>query len=123
MIVGAVIGTALRLAIDWAIPHTDETFPVSTLIINTVGALALGLLVGRVWPTAPSWLRAGLGAGLLGTFTTFSALAVSLVSLTVASEWMLALLYLVSTMVLGLAAAALGVRLGTRRTPIDLVNE
>ena len=79
VLVGGAVGTALRLGIDTVIPHGDADFPVSTLAINTLGAFVLGVLVGRVWSTAPGWLRAGLGAGLLGSFTTFSALAVSLV--------------------------------------------
>lgn len=112
--VGGVVGTGLRLGIDTLIPHTDETFPLSTLLINTVGAFALAVLVGRVWPTARSWVRAGLGAGLLGSFTTFSAVAVGLVGLVAASEWMTAALYLALTLLLGFGAAALGLSLGRR---------
>ncbi|MCC6856209.1 MAG: CrcB family protein [Microbacteriaceae bacterium] len=124
VLVGGAVGTALRLGIDTVIPHGDTEFPVSTLVLNTVGAFALGMLVGRVWQAAPGWLRAGLGAGLLGSFTTFSALAVSLVSLTAAGFGMLALAYLAATLALGLAAAALGLRLGSPRvTDVDLVDE
>ena len=124
VVVGGALGTALRFGIDTAIPHTDDAFPLSTLIINTIGAFVLALLVARLWPLAPSWIRAGLGAGLLGSFTTFSALAVSLVSLTGAGEWMTAVGYLALSLVLGLGAAALGLSLG-RPTPtaIDLVDE
>ena len=122
--VGGALGTALRLGIDTVLPHGDTDFPVLTLVINTVGAFALALLVGRVWQFAPTWVRAGLGAGLLGSFTTFSAIAVSLVSLTTAGLGMLAAVYLAATMVLGLGAAALGLRLGhPTRPPLDLVDE
>lgn len=116
VLAGGVVGTGLRLAIDAAIPHTDTTFPLSTLIINSVGAFVLGALVARIWETAPSWLKAGLGAGLLGSFTTFSAFAVALVSLSGVGEWMTALGYLALTLVLGLGAAWLGLVLG-RKTP------
>ena len=87
MLVGGLVGTGLRLGIDALLPHADDAFPWSTLLINVVGSFALGVLVARVWPTAPAWLRAGLGAGLLGSFTTFSAVAVSLVALADAGEW------------------------------------
>lgn len=117
VLVGGAIGTALRLAIDTAVPHGDSEFPVSTLVINTVGALALGILVARLWPRASAWLRAGLGAGLLGSFTTFSAVTVSLVALSSAGEWMLAAGYLVATLALGWGAAALGLSLGRPSTP------
>jgi CrcB protein len=112
VIVGGLIGTALRLVIDVGIPHGDSDFPVSTLIINVIGAGALGTLVARVWPIAPPWLRAALGAGLLGSFTTFSALAVSLVALVHTTNWMPAAAYLAATLVLGLGAAWLGLRVG-----------
>jgi CrcB protein len=112
VVVGGMLGTSLRLCIDLALPHDDAGFPLSTLLINVVGAFALGLLVARVWPTARPWVRAGLGAGLLGSFTTFSAFAVSLVSLATSDEWMPAAAYLLATMGLGLAAAWAGLRLG-----------
>lgn len=118
VLVGGVVGTGLRLAIDTAVPHTDSTFPLSTLVINSVGAFLLGALVARLWGTAPSWLKAGLGAGLLGSFTTFSAFAVSLVSLTTAGDWTTALGYLGLTLVLGLGAAWLGLALG-RPAPVN----
>ena len=116
VLVGGVIGTGARLAIDAAIPHGYGHFPLSTLIINTAGAFALAVLVARVWPTAPSWLRAGLGAGILGSFTTFSAVAVAIIPLTTAGRGMTALAYLGLTLLLGLGAAWLGLVAG-RRAP------
>ena len=122
VVVGGAIGTAIRLGIDLGLPHGE--FPWPTLLINTVGAFVLGMLVARLWPSAPTWLRAGLGAGLLGSFTTFSAVAVSLVSLTAAGSWMLALAYLVATLALGLTAAWLGIRVGGGRASLaDEVTE
>ncbi|MDO7882979.1 fluoride efflux transporter FluC [Salinibacterium soli] len=123
VLAGGLVGTGLRLGLDSVLPH--EGFAVSTLVANTVGALALGMLVARLWDRVPSWLRAGLGAGLLGSFTTFSALAVALVSLGAAGDWMPALAYLVATMALGLGAAWLGLRIGRPRAtaPLDLVDE
>ncbi|HMH58028.1 MAG TPA: CrcB family protein, partial [Galbitalea sp.] len=91
-------------------------FPLDTLLINVVGSFALALLVTRVWPVAPSWLRAGLGPGLVGGFTTFSAVMVSMVTLAASNQILLALGYLALTLVLGFGAAALGFLLGSRRT-------
>ena len=114
VLLGGILGTGLRLATDAVLPHTDAQFPWSTLIINIVGSFALAVLVARVWPSAPAWLRSGLGTGLLGSFTTFSALIVSLFTLTQAGEPLLALVYLVVSLAGGLAAALLGLRLGQR---------
>jgi fluoride exporter len=110
--VGGVVGTGARLALDALLPHGDAGWPWSTLAINVVGSFALGLLVAGVWPTAPAWLRAALGTGLLGSFTTFSAVAVSLVAMTADGAPLLALAYLVASLALGIAAAWAGIRAG-----------
>jgi CrcB protein len=117
VLAGGLIGTAMRLGIDALLPHAHDGFPWSTLLINVIGSFALGMLVARVWPVAPDWLRLGLGTGLLGAFTTFSALVVSAFSLLGAAQPMLALLYLGATLVAGIAAAFLGLRIGNRPPP------
>lgn len=104
---GGLVGTGLRLVADYLIPN-----PIATLVVNVVGSLVLGFLVARVWPTASDWLKAGLGPGLLGSFTTFSALAVIVVDL---GFTLGGILYLAATLVLGLGAAFAGLRLGARR--------
>jgi CrcB protein len=121
---GGLFGTAARLGIDALLPHERDAFPWSTLTVNVVGSLALGFLVARVWPIAPDWLRAGLGAGVLGSFTTFSAVAVAVIELPPAT----ATVYLAVSVLLGLGGALLGLRLGRRPeastpTTIDPVNE
>jgi len=113
VLVGGAAGSSLRLSSDLLLPHGADAFPLGTLLINIVGSLALGFLAALVWPTAPGWLRAGLGPGLLGSFTTFSAIAVSVVQLAKLDAVPLALAYLAATLAGGLAAAALGIRLGS----------
>jgi CrcB protein len=118
---GGVIGTGARLAVDGILPHSDRDFPLSTLVVNVAGSFALGLLVARVWPAVSTWVRAFLGVGLLGSFTTFSAMAVSVVTLGVG--WT-SLLYLVLSLGLGLTAAFAGLRIGAPALgPIDEDNE
>ncbi len=108
VLVGGAAGTGARAAIDLALLGTH---PWQTLGINVVGAFALGVLVARAWPVAPEWVRAGVGTGLLGGFTTFSALALAVASTPDA----VVLAYLAASMVLGIAAAWAGLRLGGRR--------
>jgi CrcB protein len=114
VVAGGLIGTGLRVGLDLALPHPADQFPWSTFLVNVAGSLALGLLVARVWPIAPPWLRFGLGTGLLGSFTTFSALAASVVTLTAGGDPLLALGYLVASLVVGIGAAVAGLRIGTR---------
>lgn len=123
VLAGGAVGTSLRLAIDRAIPLTDDGFPIATLIVNCVGAFVLGVLVSRAWPIAPSWLKAGIGPGLLGSFTTFSAVAVSFVSLTSTGGGMTALAYLALTVVFGLGAAAFGLLLFAPMRPTPEYEE
>jgi CrcB protein len=114
--VGGIVGTALRLAADLAVPHDAAGFPWSTLGVNLVGAFALGWLAGGLWtrPTTPAWLKAGVGAGVLGSFTTLSAVMASLVLLGTAGEWWTGAAYLVVSVVGGLALAGLGLAIGAR---------
>lgn len=117
VVVGGLVGTGLRLGIDALLPHGDAGFPVSTLLINVAGSFVLGMLVSRVWPVAPEWLRFGLGTGVLGSFTTFSALVASMVLLVVSDAPLIALLYCVLSLAGGIGAALLGLRLGRRAIP------
>jgi fluoride exporter len=123
VLAGGAVGTGLRLAVDLALPHGGASFPYGTLLVNLAGAFALAVLVGRVWSTAADWLKAGLGPGLLGSFTTFSALAVSAVELTDAGAGATAVAYVAASIVGGLALAALGLRLGARLIPPIEVDE
>ena len=113
--VGGLIGTGLRLACDLAFPHADDAFPVETLVVNLAGALALGWLVGGLWtrPTMPMWLKAGIGPGVLGSFTTLSAVMASFLVLGREGEWPTAVGYLLASVVGGLAAGATGLRIGS----------
>lgn len=111
---GGFTGTLLRYGLGRAIPETG--FPWTTLGINVAGSLVLGLLTGW-WagrPSFPAWLRSGLGPGLLGSFTTFSAVAVFAASAGprgVETGWTVAA-YLLLGLVLGLATAAAGLAAG-----------
>lgn len=123
VLVGGAVGTGLRLAVDLLLPHGGATFPFGTLLVNVVGTFALGVLVGRAWGALPEWLKAGLGPGLLGSFTTFSAVAVSAVELADTGAGLSAAAYVAASIAGGLLAALLGLATGARRTPPVEVDE
>lgn len=108
---GGTIGTAARLGLGLLLPEPGG-FPVATLTVNLVGALLIGVLAARV-PTA-SARRLFLGAGVLGGFTTYSAFAVGSVQLWTDAP-LLAVLYAFSSLVLGLAAVVVGMRVAAPR--------
>lgn len=74
VMVGGALGALARASL--IAPITDaELVPWATLGINVTGALLLGVVVGALGDRRPH-ARAFLGPGMLGGFTTYSALAV-----------------------------------------------
>lgn len=82
-------------------------FPYDTLLINLTGALALGLLYGLVErgaAIAPD-VRLTLGTGFLGAYTTFSSFVVGGDTLIAGGSAAAGTVYLLGSIVLGVAAA------------------
>ena len=116
---GGAVGVALRAAVVVPLGGLSHPLvvPAATLAINLVGAFLLGIIVGRLADHAPR-LRAFLGTGVMGGFTTYSAFAVQ--SVTVSSASPLIGLLLIALSLFGgvvAAAAGLGVGRGPTRRP------
>lgn len=112
---GGLLGTELRYGLGLVFPDAADSVPWATLSINVAGSFVLAALT-TVWIARPHtafWLRAGLGPGLLGSFTTFSAVVFSVDQLARTGAHVLGVAYLALSVVLGLAAAAVGWRFGT----------
>ena len=110
---GGALGTGARAALLWAWPPVAGDLPWTTLAVNLGGALALGVLLGALagGPARTPWRSPFFGTGLLGSFTTFSALAVDLVDLA-RTRPDVALAYAALSLAGGVALASLGWRLG-----------
>ncbi|WP_104042307.1 fluoride efflux transporter FluC [Arthrobacter sp. ZGTC412] len=111
---GGLVGTELRYGLGLAFPDVPGSMPWGTLWINVGGSFVLAALT-TIWMARPQtafWLRAGLGPGLLGSFTTFSAVVFSVDQLARAGEHLVWVAYLVLSVFVGLAAAGLGWRFG-----------
>jgi CrcB protein len=87
-------------------PFHGDALPWATVAINTAGSFALGYLVVVSWPSPE--VRTALGVGFLGGFTTFSTFSVQAVLDVDAGEPGKALVYVVASIALGIAAAAAG---------------
>lgn len=109
---GGATGTALRLAIA----EVASGALWGTLAVNLAGALLLGLLFERLMVGRADRRRlwAFLGPGFAGALTTFSTLQLEAVSLLRDDQGTAALLYLATSILLGIPLAALGRRLGRR---------
>jgi CrcB protein len=117
--VGGAIGTVARYELDARHPIASGHFPWVTLLINLSGSFAIGLLVPLteyVTPRAPL-ARPVLIVGLLGGWTTYSTLAVEATLL--AKDGAIAdfVVYLVATVVGGLALVVVGTTLGRKMVP------
>lgn len=113
---GGGLGALLRALLVFGVQGQDAE-PIVLLAINTSGSFALGALIGWLAsrPLAPRihQLRALVGAGLIGGFTSYSALALLTVQLGSRNVGV-AVIYVVSTLLIGLTAAWLGLWVGTR---------
>ena len=111
--VGAVIGSLARYAISQlAVNNYHGTFPWATLIVNVVGAFLIGLCARYLSVINDDVRRSFLVTGVLGGFTTFSALAVESVQLVTDSNQStihgvaIAVLYVILTFVVGICATS-----------------
>ncbi len=115
--VSGALGATARLELGRAWPAHGGAMPWSTLVINLSGSAVLGVVVMALGDSQFVRVRAVLGTGFLGGYTTFSAFAVETDLLLRRHAWFVAALYVVITMVGGVAAAGPGKSLGRRARP------
>lgn len=86
-------------------------FPYGTLTINIAGAFLIGVLFVLLAERSigDDHLRLLLVTGFLGGFTTFSSYTVEAINLAESGHWGTALLYVLSSNILGLVACLAGI--------------
>lgn len=129
--VGGALGTLARVGLGELLQRTAGpdlagigqassffTDPVlqATLIANLVGTLVLGLVSGAHVAPRIAWLRAALGPGFCGGFTTFSYVMLALAASGLATAWGWALL--VGGVLGGLLFAWVGLVIGAALFPV-----
>lgn len=111
---GGVVGALLRYAVsEISIFLPVHNIAISVFICNMIGSFLLAWLFTYV-SAVSRWgesIRLALGTGLLGSFTTFSALSTNIFDMLDRGQWWEALLYIILNIVVGLLAAWLGWRL------------
>ncbi|MFT7677940.1 MAG: CrcB protein [Planctomycetota bacterium] len=112
---GGMLGALLRYGVGLVLQSLPGgAFPAATLMVNVLGCLALGYLLGSHGsdPRVSESMRLFLGVGLLGAFTTFSTFGVETVNLVQGGNLPMALASVGLNLALGFAAVLVGVFLG-----------
>ena len=113
--VGGALGALSRYGLDaWIERRSASLFPWSTFAINVSGCLAVGFVIAALVDRhrAPQWLRIGLVLGFCGGYTTFSTFAQETLDLVEARDLGLALASVLASVVLGVVAVFVGMKLG-----------
>jgi CrcB protein len=87
------------------------SFPLGTLLINIFGSLVMGIFIGFLAGTTPTWqpeARIFVAVGVLGGFTTFSSFSLDTIVLIERGDIAQAVLYVL----LSVAISLLGLYLG-----------
>ena len=108
--IGSGIGGICRYLVSLAMSHVCNGFPWATFSVNVAGCLLIGILWGltsRFQSISPTFTLF-LMVGFCGGFTTFSTFSKEGLALLQANNYMLFVLYTIGSVVLGIAAVALG---------------
>lgn len=116
---GGALGVNVRYWMGaWISRWASPQFPWPTFTINVSGSFAIGFLAVLLarWLPHPN-IRLLVIVGFLGGYTTFSSYSYETITLAERGELALALVYVTSSVILGLAAVGSGVALARMLVP------
>lgn len=99
---GGSAGALIRYLVGEAIPNAS--FPWSTFAVNVIGCALLAVATS---PTRPKTQQRILGTGFCGGLTTFSTFSVEVATLAREGRSVIAIVYLLASVIVGLAAFTL----------------
>ena len=112
VVIGGALGAVARYLMMIGVGHWfGHGFPFATVLINVIGAFLLGSFVqisALFWSPSPE-LRIFITVGVLGSFTTFSTLALDVYMLWGRGEVIEATGYVAVSIIFGIAAFFTGV--------------
>ena len=111
---GGGVGSIFRyLTSVFTDKYFQGVFPWATFLVNVVGCLIIGFLVGVLTKhqVGNSQLKLLFITGFCGGFTTFSAFALENIKLFQSGNSLLALLYIALSVTLGILAVWVGIML------------
>ncbi len=114
---GGAAGTLARYGLStWCQQRFGAGFPYGTLAVNVIGSFLLGVImqVAATTELLSPTLRLGLGAGVMGGFTTYSSFNYETLKLFEGRAWMTGVVNVVVTVVGCLLAGVLGMAFARR---------
>ncbi|MEZ5939669.1 MAG: fluoride efflux transporter CrcB [Hyphomonadaceae bacterium] len=118
VMIGGAIGAGLRhLTSGFMLRRLGPDFPFGTLSVNVLGSLLLGLLVGVLafrGGEHQNQLRALIGTGVMGGFTTFSAYSLETALMIEEGRYMQAGGYALGSVAAGVLAVFVGLWIARR---------
>src|SRR4051812_27525902 len=104
---GGALGSMARYGTGVLVGKTwTAAFPLGTLLVNIAGSLAMGLFIGWLARTTPSWqadARLFVAVGVFGGFTTFSSFSLDTIAMLERGDLGQALLYVLASVAVGIA--------------------
>jgi CrcB protein len=108
---GGFLGAISRYGVAlWIGQRWGRNFPLGTFVINVSGSFLIGLLMSLFterFMVNPQW-RLLLVVGFLGAYTTFSTFEYETGTLMKDGEWLIAMLNVVLSVIVGFIALKLG---------------
>lgn len=110
---GSFIGGVLRYLLSLFIQNKFPVkFPFGTFSVNLAGCLLIGIVFGLTDKGFTSdEFKLFLSTGILGGFTTFSAFSIESINLMLEGEIVIAIIYIIASVLGGLLAAYAGITL------------
>ena len=108
---GGALGALLRYSVvNWVVLNFGvKDIPLGTLTVNVIGSFLIGILAYLfVTKISNDFLRIFFIIGLLGSFTTVSSFSLETVDLLIQTQYISAIVNIIATLVLCLAATGLG---------------
>lgn len=114
--VGGFLGAIARYSVAiYFSKNTSLYFPFATFIVNILGCFLIGILsyiVVYVKILEPDYVRYFFSIGFVGAFTTFSTFELEISNLVNDKAYILSIIYILSSLLIGFLAVRLGAFFG-----------
>ncbi|MGG0176571.1 fluoride efflux transporter CrcB [Gottfriedia acidiceleris] len=114
ILIGGFFGAILRYIIGLSIHPLSNGFPIQTFLINIIGCFFLGFFLPMAKVKLKPEYTLLIGTGFTGAFTTFSTFSLENVILMDEKKLLVSLVYIISSLVVGISLAYLGFKVAEK---------